>query len=851
MAARRGNRRGVTLGERSDAAAVPRQPSPSEWFAIWKLFDILSGLPGPEREKRLLAAGGSQLVIDEVQSLLQSSEENGFLDHGLELPDTGRLSGYASLPSGTMVGQFRILHLIGRGGTGEVYLAERVQGGFGQRVALKMLRPEAVTSTALFGLERGILADLEHPGIARLIDGGTADDGRPFMALEYVEGEAIDDWCESRRASLSQRLTLFLDVCEAVSYAHGRLVVHLDLKPTNVLVDRYGRVRLLDFGIARIVDEGNDLSRTKTLLTPDYAAPEQLENKPVSVATDVYSLGALLFKLLTGQGPWQSENATLSSLALRILRGDPAPPSWIPARCEGAPVPARSLAGDLDAIVLKAMRHAASGRYASVADLSTDVRRHLSFEPVQARSGSSTYRAQRFLRRNRVVVVAGVIVSVALLAAVTGISLKAREATAERDIAKEQSARQRAASQTMLIMLRDAYDEKKAKSTSVGDMMDTTTRNLVQSLPARSPDVAVRIETLADIYISSGNWQGARPLLLGAFARGIERTDPVGAARLKVKLAIVHLRDGNPAAAAALLDQAERVWRSAPDRFIKEIADTIDIKAYWLRDSGRTDQAVALLKEHQSDAERAYTLYFYNLPWRYSYQSMYLATLGRLDEADALLQRGQRIIEQGGDGSNGVTVVYMAQSEIAIQKREFARAESLIRRSVAIERRVNGRSLVLADYLSRDGQILTMMDRPNEALQALNEASHIARNFDSSSSRLNSKIDTAKIEALAKLGRLGEAEKLLQVATANLSDIPGRQLNQGLLLRARAVLRIAQGRLVEASSDIDAATAVFKRVAAPRALADITVLRANLDRLRVHGGSMPARATSAGVRSVR
>jgi len=850
LAARRENGQGVTPGDTSRAGAAPRQPSPSEWLEIWKLFDLLSGLSGPEREQRLLATGASALIIDEVKSLLKSSEENGLLDHGFGIPDAGRLSGYASLAPATIVGQFRILHLIGRGGTGEVYLAERVQGGFGQRVALKMLRAEAVTSTALFGLERGILANLEHPGIARLIDGGSADDGRPFMALEYVEGQAVDDWCENTRAPLSQRLELFLEVCDAVSYAHGRLVVHLDLKPNNVLVDRDGRVRLLDFGIARIVDEGSDLSRTNTLLTPDYAAPEQLENKPVSVATDVYALGALLFKLLTGHGPWQSENATLSSLVLRILRGDPTPPSWIAAKGEGAPVPARSLAGDLDAIVLKAMRHAASDRYASVADLSADVRRHLSLEPVQARSGSRTYRAQRFLRRNSIAVAAAVVVAVALLGAVTGISLKARESAAERDIAREQSARQRAASQTMLIMLRDAYDQKKAKSTSVGDMMDTTTRNLVQSLPARSADVAVRIETLADIYIGSGNWKGAEPLLLGAFARGIERTDPVGAARLKVKLAIVYLRDGKPTAAAALLDQAERVWKSAPERFLKEVADTIDIRAYWLRESGKTDQAAALLKANQPDAERAYKSYFYNLPWRYSYQSMYLAMLGRLDEADALLQRGQRIIEQGSDSVDGVTVIYMAQSEIATQKGEFARAESLIRRSVAIERAVNGRSLVLADYLSRDGQILTMMNRLEDALGSLNEASQIARTFDSRSSRLNSKIDTAKIETLARLHRVGEAERLLEVATANLSDIPGRQLNEGLLLRARAVLRIAQFRLSEASNDIDAATRIFKSVPAPRALADVSLLRANLDQLKARDGSMPARAASAGVWSV-
>jgi serine/threonine protein kinase/tetratricopeptide (TPR) repeat protein len=833
------------------APVTPPQPSPAEWIAIWKLFDALSGLPSPEREQRLRVAGGNRLVVGEVKGLLRSSDGNGVLDHAIGLPNAGLMSGDASLASGTMVGQFRILHLIGRGGMGEVYLAERVQGGFDQRVALKMLRPEAVTGAAMFGLERGILANLEHPSIARLIDGGTADDGRPFMALEYVEGEAIHDWCESRRAILSQRLKLFLDVCDAVSYAHGRLVVHLDLKPNNVLVDRDGRVRLLDFGIARMVDDGNDLSLTKTLLTPDYAAPEQLENRAVTVATDVYSLGAVLFKLLTGIGPWQSENAALSSTMMRILHRDPPPPSSVSEPGGGALVPARSIAGDLDAIVMKAMRHTPADRYTSVADLSADIRRHLAFEPVHARTGCRTYRTQRFLRRNRVTMGSTVIVVVALIAAVAGISLKARESAWERDIARGQATRQRAASQTMLLMLRDAYDEKKSRSTSVGDMMDITTRNLVHSLPAQSSDIAVRIETLADIYIGSGNWQGAKPLLLGALARGIERTDPVGAARLKVKLAIVYIREGDLAAAAPLLDQAESVWKSDPDRFLKEAADTVDTRAYWLRASGKYDQAVALLSGNRSDAERAYKYYYYDLPWRYSYHSMYLAMLGRLDEADALLQSGKKIIEEGGDRPEGIAVVDMAQSEIAIQKADFARAEALIRRSAAIERRLYGRSLFLADYLARDGQLLTMMDRPGEALRALDEASQIANTFDSSNSRLSSKIDTTRIEALANLGRIGEAERLLAATSANLSDIPGRQLNEGLLLRARAVLRIAQGRLAEATSDLDAATTAFNKVAAPRGLADVARLRAKLNRLKARGGSMPAPATSAGARSVR
>ncbi len=832
--------------------AAKRQPSPEEWAAIWKLFDALCDLPEREREQRLRAARAGPLVCDEVRSLLRSSEGQGFLDQSLEREDAEPVNHDASLATGTMVGQFRILHPIGRGGMGEVYLAQRAQGGFDQRVALKLLRAEAVTGAALFEFERGILADLEHPGIARLIDGGKTEDGRPFMALEYVEGEAIDDWCEQRHASLLQRLKLFLDVCDAVSYAHGRLVVHLDLKPNNILVDREGRARLLDFGIARIVGEGNDLSRAKTLLTPDYAAPEQLENKAVTVATDVYALGAVLFRLLTGRGPWQSEEAALPATVLRILRGDPPPPSSVPSRGEAWPIPARAIAGDLDAIVVKAMRPEPADRYASVADLSADIRRHLAHRPVRARGESRPYRALRFLRRNRVAFGSAVAVALAVIAGVAGIVLKAREAAWERDIAREQATRQRAAAGTMLFLLRDAYDEKKARSTSVGEMMAMTTRNLVQSLPAQSPDIAVRIETLASIDIATGNWRAAKPLLLGALSRGIERTDPAGAARLKVELAVVYLREGDLKGAGSALDQAEHVWRTDPDRFLKEAAETIDARAYWLRTAGKLDQAVTLLKGNLPDAQRAYQYYYYNLPWRYSNLATYLGMLGRLDEADRLLQRGEEFIEESdSDRRDGAIVLYVTQAGIALQKGDLGRAGMLMRRGITAQRRLYGRTLTLVEYLASYGRLLVTMNRCDEALRVLDEASQIAATFDPSNRRLLFQIDTSKIQALAELGRVDEAERLLAPTAGSVSDIPGRKMSEGLLLRARAALRIAQGRWAEAATDLDAATLAFKMVPAPTALADIARLRAKLNRLKSHGGSTPAPETSGGARSVR
>jgi eukaryotic-like serine/threonine-protein kinase len=335
-----------------------------------------------------------------------------------------------SLPTNGRMGPYRILDEIGRGGMGTIYLAERADEQFDMRVALKLVKRGMDTDEVLrrFRYERQILARLEHPNIARLYDGGATEDGRPYLVMEYIQGQPVTDYCDTLRLPLSDRLRLFETICGAVQFAHQNLVIHRDIKPSNILVTADGEVKLLDFGIAKLLDPStpDTTPRTRTelrLLTPEYAAPEQFEGGPVTTASDVYTLGIVLYQLLTGRLPLERrtrrapERASAqrdverpSSVVQRPLPLMPGREAALSAeeiaarRGTTPPRLCRQLRGDLDTVVLKALADSPDRRYQSAEQLLADVRRHLRGEPVLARGDSAAYRAAKFVRRHRVVV---------------------------------------------------------------------------------------------------------------------------------------------------------------------------------------------------------------------------------------------------------------------------------------------------------------------------------------------------------------------------------------------------------------------------------------------------------------
>ncbi|HEV3410655.1 MAG TPA: protein kinase, partial [Chthoniobacterales bacterium] len=327
---------------------------------------------------------------------------------------------------------------------GDVYLAERADQQFQMRVAIKLIKRGMDTDSVLrrFQHERQILASLEHPNIARLLDGGTTEDGLPYFVMEYIKGDRIDQYANAHRLSIQDRLELFRQVCGAVSYAHQRLVVHRDLKPSNILVTPAGVPKLLDFGIAKII-ESNELAAatlvtiTAPLMTPEYASPEQIEGTPTTTLSDVYSLGAVLYELLSGRPPHHLKTRTPQQIAHAITRGDIAKPSTVVTRPEDA----TRLRGDLDKIVLMALRKEASRRYQSVEQFSEDIRRHLVGRPVIARPDTLSYRAAKFAQRNKLGISAAALLLLSLLGGIIATTWQARRATMQGQRARTEQAR--------------------------------------------------------------------------------------------------------------------------------------------------------------------------------------------------------------------------------------------------------------------------------------------------------------------------------------------------------------------------------------------------------------------------
>lgn len=453
---------------------------------------------------------------DEVEALLaRLGTVAGFLDSPpaalasaliAEARDTVTAEQYA----GRRIGPYQIVRQIGRGGMSRVFLAERADGHFEQQVALKLLRPglDSELDRERFRIERQILASLNHPNIARLFDGGVTQDGQPYLVLEHVEGQPIDDFCKRGALDVRQRIELFLHVLDATQSAHRSLVVHRDLKPSNIFVTQDGEVKLLDFGLAKLLEPSSlsaqePMTRTgQRWMTPEYAAPEQVRGDPITTLTDVYQLGAVLYQLLTGELLFPRQRANAQRLDRAVLHDEPLPPSVVVAHHR--PELARQFRGDLDAIVLKALRKEPEARYGSPAELARDLRRHICAEPVQARRQTTVYRIRRLVRRHRMEAIAVLGITASLITgAVVSLALAYR-AQAERTRAEAASVESEAVA-GFLLRLFEASDPAEAR----GDTM--TARDLLRRAVSRTeqfrgqPAAQARmLEVTARLYNSLG-----------------------------------------------------------------------------------------------------------------------------------------------------------------------------------------------------------------------------------------------------------------------------------------------------------------------------------------------------------
>ena len=433
------------------------------WQRLNEIFHAALALGAGEKSAFLeQACAGDESLRLETEELIRAHAHAEVDLGGIERLEVALDEPAPAGFAGLRLGPYRICEEIGRGGMSTVWLADRADGQFEQHVAIKVIRRgmDSAQVLARFRAERQILASFDHPNIARLIDGGTTDDGLPYFVMEHIRGRPIDEYADERRLPLREQLRLFLQVCDAVSYAHRHLIVHRDIKPQNILVTDAGTPKLLDFGIAKLLQDAGDHS-THTLsgfhlLTPDYASPEQVEGRSTSTQTDVYSLGVVLYELLTGRSPYRPRTWSARDICESVLTSDVERPSLAVGRSAGDPSArprtvsvssSRSgsagrrdrlrgeLRGDLDAIILAALRKEPERRYASVEQLAGDIRRYLDGLPVQARPDGVWYRGGKFARRNRVALTAGVLIAAALVGGSIATGWQAREARVQARLA--------------------------------------------------------------------------------------------------------------------------------------------------------------------------------------------------------------------------------------------------------------------------------------------------------------------------------------------------------------------------------------------------------------------------------
>ena len=669
----------------------------ADWKRIEEVF--LAALEEPMEKRPAFveqACGGDTQLRDEVLAMLRSHEETAdFLETPAYQSNAELLAEQSgSLKIGEQIGVYRIISLLGEGGMGEVYLAEDLS--LGRKVALKLVRTGFGGTNLLrqFQREERILAGLTHPNIAQLYGAGVTPEGVPYFAMEFVEGERLDSYCDTRRLDIRRRLELFRKICSAVSYAHRHLVIHRDLKPANIRVGADGEPKLLDFGIAKLLDDDTSglLEQTITLngaMTPDYASPEQLRGEPMTTATDIYSLGVILFELLTGGKPYRTKSRSISDVSRAITDQEPTKPSTTLARSGQSKSEIRNskfLRGDLDNIVLTAIRKEPARRYSSVGQFSEDIRRHLEGLPIQARKDTVGYRASKFVQRNRIAVAAAAVVILAIMAALVVSIQQTRRARVQRDVAQRMN-------NFLQNMLNSAAPESKGIDVKVVDLLNdasTRARTELESQPAVMAEILV---TLSRTYFNLGLLDKAEAdarVALETSRKVNGELHPTTAAAMAC-LGCVFAYRGKGVEGEQLSRKAVELERKLHPNGHEDLA----VALYGL---GLNLMAKSKAKAAQPFLAEAVELVRKYLGETHGYYVTALVMLGNAHERVGEIETAEKIyreaIEVGGRGP-ARNRMYVAQAEaylgvLLIDKLAYAEAESFLRQSQALYREVYG-----------------------------------------------------------------------------------------------------------------------------------------------------------------
>jgi eukaryotic-like serine/threonine-protein kinase len=823
---------------------------PMEWHKIEAVFAAALDVPPAERRAWLLTHWGQDRELcSEVLSLLAAEDESAnFLSKadfaravGLLLPDAeeGR--------EGQRMGRYRVVREIGRGGMGVVYLASRGVEQFRQEVAIKVVKRGLDTDDILrrFRNERQILAGLNHKYIARLLDGDESEDGRPYFVMEYVEGLPLLRYCDEHGLSVTERLQIFRRICSAVQHAHQNLVIHRDLKPSNILVTHDGEPKLLDFGVAKLLNPefpGASLTETHAfrVMTPEYASPEQVRGRHVTTATDIYSLGVILYELLTGVRPYKLKDTSPAELSRAICDSEPSKPSdaasgeqrsELKPSADGAPKPEtrseirnpKALRGDLDNIVLKALRKEPERRYESVEQFSEDIRRHLVGLPVRARKDTFAYRASKFIKRNKEAVTAAGILMLAIIASLIIALWQAESARRQRDLAQQERLKAERINQFLQRMLSFSNQSftsvspvAQRRDVTVNEMLDQITPQVEAEL-ADQPDVRAQVlRTIGSAYASQGQYDAAEKNLRAALDAQMRLygEESVEAAATMVELGVLSYRQAKYDEASRLLEKAVTFYRkqrqtNSSEYSAAKLAQALDflgVVKFYQGDAmaslshlnealqiasganlqGRERAVLASVKTNlgallvlSGDLEKGQNLLRESLAefrqissqprWELGSTLVFLGVAASYknqhDEAEKYLLEGERIYRQTlGDNNMYVASALDRQAVALILKNDLEAAEKKARESLAIYQNLSSNKVGTARPAGTLGDILVKAGRTREGEDYYRQALTIHEQQATKNHLVIVQLKIRLSQALLAQGRLPEAEQVAREA---------------------------------------------------------------------------------------
>ena len=789
--------------------------TPEQWRALAPYLDRALEMGEEERASWIASLGAQDPELGAQLAVLLEEHKHldkiGFMERPATLGDSPKLAGQTA-------GPYTLISLLGQGGMGSVWLAERSDGRFERRVAVKFVNIALAGhgNEPRFKREGAILGRLSHPHIAELMDAGVAENGVPYLVLEYVEGAHIDQYCDEHNLDIPQRLRLFLDVASAVAHAHASLIVHRDIKPSNVLVSKEGKVKLLDFGIAKLL-EGEGESGAETLLTmqggraltPQYAAPEQLTGGAITTATDVYALGVLLYVLLTGQHPAGKNLSSPAELVKAIVDTEPRRASEMVTVSRGEKENAtanaahrtttpeklsRLLRGDLDTIVAKALKKNAVERYSSVAALADDVQRYLKHEPIGARADTFAYRAAKFVRRNRTAVALATLAVVAIVAGTIGTLLQARTARAQRDFAFRQLEQSEAVNDLNSFLLSDAAPS--GKPFTVNQLLERA-QHIVERQHGQDASRVQLLISIGEQYNTQDEDAKARPVIEEAYRLSRALADHSTRAQASCALGHVLSQSDDTTRAEPLIQEGLRELPDEPQYGLDRVSCLLHGSVV-ARNSGDVQQGIARVQEAQRILEYAP----FDPEMRKLRVSMDLAEAYReaaqLPQAiRAFEQAATRLTALGRDDTETAGTLFNNWALALKQMGRPLEAERLFRRAIDISRADQSQQGVSPLLLNNYASALEDLARFDEAVSYASLAYARAREAGDEVAINQSLLGRSRIYRALHDVRRADAD-LAEVEPRLRKALPPGHYAFAVLLSDRSLLALERGDITSA-----------------------------------------------------